>query len=245
MAKESDYVVKNPKLVFNHFNELLTRKCLVSAHFGDKNNAFLTTILDLDPKNKAIHLDCGPTDELDQQLLISSKVLFRTEVDGVKVSFSGKNIKKVKNSGDWVLSMPIPEAIFWMQRRNFYRVKIPLSHRNSYCQMTLSNGDQQETLNFPLYDISITGISFLNSDPKWTDHLQPDSEFTGCILHLHNGNKTTFGFTIKSNIQIRINTVAVQDKIGCLLHPLPPSFETSIQRYMQEIELQQKKFGKT
>ena len=240
MKTESDYLVKNAKMVFNHFNELITKKCLISAHFGDRNTSFLTTITGLDSKNKVINLDCGPSEKLDEQLLSSSKVLFRTEVDGIKVSFSGKNIKKINTDGDWVLSMPIPDTIFWLQRRQFYRVKIPLSHNHSYCRLTLKIDDETETETFQLYDLSITGFSFLNSNPRWSDQLQPDSEFINCVLHLNNGNQASVGFVIKNNVEIRANSLDARDKIGCLLHPLTPSFETSIQRYMQEIELQQK-----
>ena len=220
MKTESDYLVKNAKMVFNHFNELITKKCLISAHFGDRNTSFLTTITGLDSKNKVINLDCGPSEKLDEQLLSSSKVLFRTEVDGIKVSFSGKNIKKINTDGDWVLSMPIPDTIFWLQRRQFYRVKIPLSHNHSYCRLTLKIDDETETETFQLYDLSITGFSFLNSNPRWS--------------------LIAVGFVIKNNVEIRANSLDARDKIGCLLHPLTPSFETSIQRYMQEIELQQK-----
>jgi len=244
MANQSDYLVKNAKMVLNHFNELVTKKCLISAHFGDRNVSFLTTIIDLDKGSNIINLDCAPSEALDQQLLSSPKVLFRTEVDGIKVSFSGKGIKKIKIGEDWVLSMPIPDAIFWMQRRKYYRVKIPLSHTHSYCRITFkTDDDQMETQTFRLHDLSIMGFSFLNPDPKWRDQLQPDCEFADCILHLNNGNQALISFAIKNNVEVRANTLGVQDKIGCLLGPLPPSFETSVQRYMQEIELQQKNIG--
>ena len=245
MTTESDYLVKNAKMVFNHFNELVTKKCLISAHFGDRNTSFLTTIIDLDKENNVINLDCAPSEALDKQLLSSSKVLFRTEVDGIKVSFSGKGIKKTKICQDWVLSMPIPDAIFWMQRRKYYRVKIPLSHTNSYCRLTFKTEYGEETETFPLYDLSIAGFSFLNGDPKWSKQLQPDQEFTDCKLHLNNGNQAYIGFVVKNNVEVHTNTLNVQDKIGCLLHPLLPSFEANVQRYMQDIELQQKNIGQT
>lgn len=245
MATESDYIVKNAKMVFNHFNELVTKKCLISAHFGDRNTSFLTTIVELDPKNKLLHLDCGPSEAVDSQLLASGKVLFRTEYNGIKVSFSAKNIQKTKSGGEPVLSMPIPDSIFWMQRRQYYRVKIPFAHNGSYCQMTFKSeeDDSVETVKFPLYDLSITGIAFLNPDPKWAERLQPDCQFVDCSLHLNNGNHAMVGFVIKNNVKVRSGTLTLQDKIGCLFQSMPTNFETSIQRYMQEIELQQKNAG--
>jgi c-di-GMP-binding flagellar brake protein YcgR len=245
MATESDYIVKNTKMVFNHFNELVIRRCLLTAHFGDRNNSFLTTLIELDPKNKVLHFDCGPTEAVDTQLLSAGNVLFRTEVNGIKVSFSGKNIKKSKVGGEPVFSMPIPDAIFWMQRRQYFRVKIPFSHTASYCVLRLQSDNDvtNQTIKFPLYDLSITGFSFSNSDPKWAEQLQPDSEFVDCSMHLNNGNSASVAFIVKNNVQMRNTSLTLQDRIGCLFQSMPTNFETSIQRYMQEIELLQKNAG--
>lgn len=242
MATESDYIVKAPKAVLGHFNELISKKCLISAHFGDRNASFLTTIVELDPKNKTLLLDCGPSEAIDNQLLASDKVLFRTEYNGIKVSFSAKNIKKTKADGESVFAMPLPDSIFWMQRRQYYRIKIPFSHTASYCSLNLkSDADGNvETVNFLLSDLSITGFSFLNPDPKWADLLQPDREFDACTLHLNNGNHASVAFVIKNNVKVRNNALTLQDRIGCLFLNLPTNFETTIQRYMQEIELQLK-----
>lgn len=242
MATETDYIVTDTKKVLNHFNELVTNKCLISAHFGNRNAAFITTIIELDPKKKILHMDCGPSDAVDNQLLAAGKVLFRTEVNGIKVSFSSKNIQKIKAGGEPVFSMPLPDSIFWLQRRQFFRVKIPFSHTSSYCTLTFQAEDDEstETVKFPLNDLSITGFSFMNSDPKWTERLQPDCEYDHCTLHLNNGNQALVSFVIKNNVQVRSTSLTLQDRIGCAFHSLPANFETSIQRYMQDVELLQK-----
>ena len=243
MATESDYIVKAPKAVLGHFNDLINKKCLISAHFGDRNESFLTTIVEIDPKKKTLHLDCAPSEALDNRLLSSNKVLFRTEYNGIKVSFSAKDIKKTKADGESVFSMPIPDSIFWMQRRQYYRIKIPFSHTSSYCTLLFkadTEGGEVEAVNFLLSDLSITGFSFLNPDPKWVDRLQPDTEIDSCTLHLNNGNQASVSFVIKNNVKVRNNALSLQDRIGCLFLSLPTNFETSIQRYMQEIELQLK-----
>ncbi len=246
MATESDYVVRNPKLVFGYLTDLVKKKCIISAHFGVNNASFLTTIVELDQKKNLLALDCGPSADLDKQLLESAKVLFRTEMDGIKVSFSGRGIQKVKIGNDWALSMPIPGSIFWMQRRHYYRVKMPLSHSNSYCQLTLkADDDSDQTVTFKIHDLSVAGFAFINTDPKWNEQLQPDREFSQCILHLHNGNQAMVAFSIKNNVSVRTSVTGTgsQQRVGCLLTYLPPSFDSNIQRYMQEIELQQKEIG--
>lgn len=244
MATESDYIVKAPKAVLGHFNDLINKKCLISAHFGERNDSFLTTIVEIDPKKKTLHLDCGPSEAVDAQLLASNKVLFRTEYNGIKVSFSAKGIKKTKADGEAVFSMPIPDSIFWMQRRQYYRIKIPFSHTSCYCSLTFKSDTDEnaepETVRFLVSDLSITGFSFLNPDPRWAERLQPDTEFDSCTLHLNNGNHAAVAFVIKNNVKVRNNALTLQDRIGCLFLSIPTNFETSIQRYMQEIELQLK-----
>jgi flagellar brake protein len=247
MSTESDYLVRNAKTIFGHLTDIVKSKCLISAHFGEYNASFLTTIIDLDQKKNLVQLDCGPSAALDNQLLESNKVLFRTEVEGIKVSFSGKDIKKVKHGDDWAFSMPIPSSIFWMQRRQFYRVKIPLSHTSSYCRLAFPSENEDDTdqiVPFPLCDISLTGFAFLAVDPKVAQRLQPDIEFVDCTLNLHSGNQAKVSFVVKNIATVRTNSaIGVQHRIGCQTRFLPPSFETSIQRYMQEIELQQKNIG--
>lgn len=245
MDKESDYLIRSAKLVFGHLSDLVKKKCIISAHFGDHNQSFLTTIIDLDQKANLITLDVAPTELLNKQLLTSAKVLFRTEYEGIKVSFRGKSIKKSQSDGHPVLAMPIPDAIFWMQRRQYYRVKIPLSHKNSTCEIVFNteNADgstESQTKVFSLADISLSGFSFLNPDTTLADTLAPDTQITQCALFLNDGSRANVSFVVKNINNVRASPTTYQHRIGCQFTELPQVFENNIQRYMQEIELQQK-----
>ena len=246
MTNESDYVVRNPKLVMSYLSDIVKKKCIISAHFGLKNSSFLTTIVEYDKNNNVLMLDCGPNASLDDELLASSKVLFRTDFDGIKASFSGKNIRKVKKGNTWSFSMPIPTSIFWMQRRQYYRVKIPLSHTGSYCQVRFkaeNEGEQDQIVNFPLYDLSLSGVAFLDGDPTWSAKLQPQTAFVDCKLHLQTGAEADIAFTVMDVIEIRASATSTQLRVGCHFDYLPPNFDNQIQRYMQEIELLFKNIG--
>ncbi|OAI19512.1 hypothetical protein A1507_06915 [Methylomonas koyamae] len=250
MEKESDYLVRNAKLVYGHLTDLVKKKCIISAHFGEHNQSFLTTIIDLDQKANLLTLDVAPTELLNKQLLNSPKVLFRTEFDGIKVSFRGKSIKKSQSDGHPVFAMPIPDAIFWMQRRQFYRIKIPLSHINSVCQIEFTaprdpgNADNAEPVKskgvFRLVDLSISGFAFLNPDPQFDKFLNPEDKHEGCMIYLHDGGQAKISFEIKEITKVRATMTATQLRVGCRFTDIPPAFESNIQRYMQDIEIQQK-----
>ncbi|MEY4719409.1 MAG: hypothetical protein RL563_2027, partial [Pseudomonadota bacterium] len=171
MSDESNYIVRNPRLVLGYLDDLIQKKCLIAAYFGDKNSSFLTTIVELDKKNKILMLDSAPTNALDDELLASEKTLFRTDCEGIKVSFKGESIRKIKKGNSWTLAMPLPSSMFWMQRRQFYRVKVPLSHHGSYCRANPVDGGEAVLL--PLLDLSISGVALLNTafDADWAKSL--------------------------------------------------------------------------
>ncbi|TPQ28319.1 flagellar brake protein [Methylomonas koyamae] len=250
MEKESDYLVRGSKLVFGHLTDLVKKKCIISAHFGEHNQSFLTTIIDLDQKANLLALDVAPTELLNKQLLNSPKVLFRTEYEGIKVSFRGKSIKKSQSDGHPVLAMPIPDAIFWMQRRQFYRVKVPLSHANSLCVMMFTPPQDPDDIenteptvlkaSFRLVDLSFSGFAFLNPDSQFDKYLNPEDKHEGCMMYLHDGGQAKISFEIKEITRVRATVTGTQQRVGCRFTDIPPAFETNIQRYMQDIEIQQK-----
>ncbi len=250
MPNESDYLVRNNKRILEYLTDLYKGKCIISAHFGENNAAFLTAILDVDAKKNVLKLDTAPSELLNSQLLSSAKILFRTEIHGIKVSFSGKNIKKTRTTEGTAFEMPLPTAIFWMQRRQFYRVKVPLAHAGSYCKILCrkeaESADSPEivrTGKFIITDLGITGFAFLNPDPSFADHFAEGKSFNECCLYLHEGSHSDINFIIKDITTTKLSTTTSQQRIGCLFTDVTPAFQSGIQRYMQDIERQQKNIG--
>jgi len=242
MSDESNYIVRNPRLILGYLDDLIQKKCLISAHFGVKKSSFLTTIVELDKKNRALLLDCGPTTALDEELLASEKVLFRSDYEGIKVSFKGEAIRKIKKNNVWSFAMPVPQAIFWMQRRQFYRVKVPLSHQGSYCRIDFMTGDADNIALLPVIDLSISGVALLNTSPDalWVANLIEGKRLTACHLYLQSGASCDVVLTIAYASEIRASSTQIHQRIGCQLEHLTPNFDSHIQRYMQDIELQLK-----
>jgi c-di-GMP-binding flagellar brake protein YcgR len=238
MEYESPFLIDSPEKIIHHLYILLKNKCLLTVYFGDNDDSFITTILDIHIKNNLLIFYHGPKEDSIEQLLNSSKITFKTVCLGVEVVFDTIRLEKIQHQGLSAFAVPIPASILWMERREFYRVKSPVS-KSSYCQLTLKD---QEPINLKLCDISLVGFSML-ADAKEVSDLSktPDlmilyTSFEQCKLILADTGEGTISFEIRSKYIINPENLNRMEKIGCKFTRITPAFENTIQHYMQQIE---------
>lgn len=231
MLNEPDFIVNNKQEIVSYLTLLFKQKCLFTLYF-DKTDTFITTLVSVEPKKDLILFDCGSTDDLNNRLLNALNVEFNTNVSGIKVYFQGKGIKKTNHNGETAFSMPIPRSILWMQRRQFYRIKSPLSKPN-FLKLIVEG---EPVTNLTLYDISITGFAIVN-EFGWLVHLfEPHRQFKGCRLILGNVLNEEIGFEIINRTALNPDQPGKAQKIGCKFISLAPAIEAAVQRYMQQLE---------
>lgn len=234
---DSSFIVKNQKQIFHNLNFLCKKKCLFTAHFGKSDESFITTILDIDEKNNTLELDYGPKEYLNKKILASPDAVFKTEFSGIKVEFSGKKLSKTRNSGQPAFIMPLPESMIWLEHRKFYRIRSPLS-APALCRVFLT---EENMFEFDLLDISITGFSILNNCSEISDQLIPTAQFDNCQLLLPDMGEGRVSFVIRNKMAHVANKPDKTQRIGCEFLSITPSFESTIQRYMQMIEREYRK----
>lgn len=232
------YLVRNPKQVLSYLKILSAEKCLISAAFGvDEKDTFLTAILNIDEKNQVIIIDCGPKQYLNKKLLESAIIKCSTDFQGIKVLFEGRKVKKAGKPGQPAFSVPIPSSIFWVQRRQFYRIKSPLS-KNSYCSITINDEDseKQTQLELKLLDLCANGFALLNDFPAESAKLIPSAQFENCKLVLEDEDELTISFEVRYKAPHNPNKPGKTERIGCYITNVTPRIESTILRYMQNIE---------
>ncbi len=238
MTDIAKYLVRSPKQVLTYLNMLSAERCLISASFGEDNkDTFLTAIVDIDEKKQSLIIDCGPKEYLNKRLLNSAIIKCSTKYKGIKVLFEGRQVKKAGAIGQPAFSIAIPSSLYWIQRRQFYRIKSPLS-KNSYCSVTFPATEQKEekTVDFKLFDLSISGFSMITESLAESNEFPFDSEFKGCKLVLNGTETHQISFTPRNKFVINQNNPTKDQKIGCHFINLSPRAENAFLRYMQEIE---------
>lgn len=232
MSDISSFSIQNPKQIIIHLSLLLKNKCLLSARFGANNESYITTLLDINEGNNWVVLDYGPKEDLNQRILNAGKVTFDTEYQGIKVSFTGTALKRTTYKGELAFSMPIPKSIYWMQRREYYRVKSPLS-KPSYCQLII---EDKKPVNLKLYDISLTGFAMLNVSKEVSDLLIPGTTFEQCRLILSDAGEGVISFEVCAKYIINPDKLQKIQKIGCKFIKITRPVEETIQRYIHQIQ---------
>ena len=232
MEYESPFLIDSPEKIIRHLYILLKHKCLLTAYFGDNDDSFITTILDIHIKNNLLIFYHGPKGDAIEQLLNSSKITFKTVCLGVEVVFDILRLAKIQHHGLSAFAVPIPTSMLWMERRAFYRLKSPAS-KSSYCRLTLKD---QEPINFKLYDISLGGFSMLADSKEVSDLMILYTSFEQCKLILADTGEGTVSFEVRSKHIINPENSNRIEKIGCKFTRITPVFENTIQRYMQQIE---------
>ena len=209
----------------------------LTVYFGDNDDSFITTLVDIDKKDNLLIFYHGPKEDLVEQLLNSQKVTFKTEYLGVKVSFDVIKIEKIQHHGVSAFAIPIPESLIWVEARDYIRVKTSLS-KSSYCQLTLKD---QKPLNLVIYDISLAGFSMLTDSKEISNLMIPDTHFEQCKLILADAGEGTISFEIRGKSVINPENSNMMEKIGCKFTKITPAFEDTIQRFMQQIEREARK----
>jgi len=232
MEYESAFLIRSPEMIISKLSILFKKKCLLTAYFGDNDDSFITTILDIYIKNNLLIFYHSPKEDLIEQLLNSPIITFKTEYLGIKVAFDAIKVAKIQYQGVSVFAIPIPESILWIEARDFYRVKSPVS-KSSYCQLTLKD---QKPLHLKLYDISLAGFSILNASNEISALMIPDTPFEQCKIIFADTGEDTISFEIRSKYIINPENFNRMEKIGCKFTQITPVFENTIQRYMQQIE---------
>lgn len=238
MSDISNFLDRNPKKVLSYLKILKNERCLISAAFGiDNKDTFLTAIIEIDEKKQNLTIDCGPKEYLNKRLQSSAVIKFSALYQGIKVLFEGRKVKKAGNPDQPSFIIPIPHSIYWFQRRQFYRIRSPLSKKSS-CIVSFHKPETEEesTVELQLYDISASGFSLIKGSEDLSELFTPTSEFENCILKLENEEDQPISFEVRHLTPLNSNDNQVGTRIGCRLTNITTRTETTIIRYMQMID---------
>lgn len=230
------YLLQSRGEIIQKLRMLAKDKCLITAHFNAGQDSLITAVIDVLKEKELIALDYGSNEKVNQKLLTADRIVFKTQHHGITAQFSAKSIIKAKLKGQPVFAVPLPEDLLWVQRREYYRIRIPLGMPIE-CHHTDDDG---ETKVHTVIDISSGGLALADPDYYFDLEDAAGTVLQNCKISLPEFGEGLVGLEIRNQLPLKFDDPGAGQRIGCSFVSIGSDFEANIQRYIHHIEAQRK-----
>ena len=170
-SDNSQYTVSSRLEIAKILSAIMRQNALITASPGE-GSFFLTSILSIDQDNDTLLLDCGRQQTQIEQVLQKQQLLCSTALDKVKIEFACDRITTVGSGAEMAFRMPLPRKMLRLQRREYFRVPIPLTSKIQCVISPLQpNPALPAKIELAVHDISSGGIAVITPATLFTPEL--------------------------------------------------------------------------
>jgi c-di-GMP-binding flagellar brake protein YcgR len=210
---------------------IMRQGALITAASGE-NNFFLTSIVAIDDEKDSLLLECGRDEQQVQHALKQQRLQCSTTLDKVKIQFTCGNIEVIGSERDRMFRMKLPHKVLRLQRRENFRVAIPLSAPLK-CSLWAPDAAASAAVELAVHDISGGGIAVFTPPALFTPEL--GNEYN-CVIRLPGGSGARALVQARNAFMITLANNKVTQRSGFAFVRPTESLLASIQRYIMGIE---------
>lgn len=219
--------------IIQKLRQLGKNNSTIIIHFN--GNAILSSVVDVLTDKNLLVLDCGADEALNKKLTDNDHAIVKTDYQGITAQFSIHNIRKARLHGNPSFACDLPEQVLWVQRREFYRVKIPLSMKVT-CE--LIHGDNHRNV-YPVLDVSTGGLAIFDINNEL--ELEPGNIFHSSKLVLNGEEDSYISLEVRNHIPLNASDLSAGTRCGCAFMNLTGDFASTLQRFINLVDIQQKR----
>lgn len=203
---------------------------LLRMHTKNHTLALVTTLLDIDDDTQSIIVDNSPDDAFNRRLVQAGSVSFEAMLDKVRIVFTSAGAQACVHDQRPALQLPFPESMQRVQRRESYRVDIPVTMS---ALATIFNPDANITC-LVIKDISAGGVSLI--DDANTLNNTPGTIYRNCSISLPDVGQIVTDLQIRRSHDITLPSGKKACIIGCQFINLSNPKRIQVQNFIGRLE---------
>ncbi|QSA98921.1 flagellar brake protein [Methylococcus sp. EFPC2] len=216
-----------------------TRRILLSSSVAGSNTGFLTLIVKILPEKGLMAVDTSANEGLNRSLVDAEEVSFACRVDGIEARFSVGRVKEASINGQDVFAVPLPDRLYWLQRRRCYRAYVPQAMRVT-CHIPLAGREPAE---LEVLDISLDGLGLSGFSEQFSAEPEVGQRFENCLLLPRlAGEPATI--EIRSKLATTVGHRPAF-RLGCSMSSRSRGFQVQIQKLLYDLEMHKKKMDQS
>lgn len=233
----NDFGRRNPLEIGVQLRNLVNRGDFLTAQY--KGGQLVTRILDVDVRERTFIFDWGALAEQNRGLIAAQRCTFHAQPDGVRVEFATSAPRETRFEGRPAFEAQFPEVLFYVQRREFFRVDAPVI--DPYiCAGHLPDGGR---FRFELHDLSLGGVGMRTTDAR-VANLPMGCVLQDCELTLGSPSTISLDLQMVSLRAVELPNGTQRYQLGLRFVMLPGNAENTLQRLITQLEMKRRSLAR-
>lgn len=225
---EDRYFLRGRMEILNVLNEVIYRRESVTVNFNAGKDFFLTRLLEA--RHDALIFDLSGDVKANQRLPESPSCIFVVRLNGIHIQFSGSRACRFSWGGSDAFWVPLPERIVRRQRRESYRILLPVVNPVLVKIFSSEGGMLGDC---PLHDLSVGGIG-ITVDERL--HIELGQTIARLNFILSKQRPINCSAEVRHVTHLISRQNGARDRVGLRFLELAPAMAVAIQRYITRVE---------
>ena len=204
---------------------------LAALYYDDAKEFIMTSLLNVG--DKGLWVEQGTDMPKNRRITESETITLVSSLNQVKIQFSVVEIRAVTHQGYPAFYLPLPANLYRVQRREYYRLMLPLSER-LHCVIPINKPQAGTRMEVPIMDISGGGVRLFCTDIDI--EFVPGQTYGGCQINLPEVGKINVTMTVKSLVTISPKPGQTIKRVGCEFKNLDNASSVLLQRYVTKMQ---------
>jgi c-di-GMP-binding flagellar brake protein YcgR len=227
------FTTQNRREILFYLNQLINDGERVSVTFDGGKETVLTVLLDVDDASDRLIFDWGGSETTNRKLLQSEHSIFVCAPHGVKNQFSTGQVREIAYKQRPAFAARIPDHYTRLQRREFFRLVLPLTRRPP-CILNQLGG---QPLQLSIVDISIGGIAA--ELPGGKLNFGPGQLLPKARIELKGIGTLEVDLIVRNASEVQRGG-KVSARIGCQFAKLGHALEHQLQRFITDVQREER-----
>ncbi|MDD5176127.1 MAG: flagellar brake protein [Sterolibacterium sp.] len=263
--ENGEYFVHSRVQIMAFLRAMMNTNETVTIYFNDGNDFIITSISVVAEEQNVIVMQAGPNKGTNRQAMLSDKLVCISRLDKIKIQFVLRGVKMAQVKGRESFVAEIPERVLRLQRRENFRLTVPIRQPvkcviplpppgdQTEAQPEAQTGSQvdgqgaqvegqpeveQEAVEVNVVDISGGGIGIVM--PSEDVPFAPDMQFEKCQIELPTVGNITVTLRVRSTFEVSVRDGPPSKRAGCQFVNLHPAMLSVLQRYIIKEERERK-----
>jgi flagellar brake protein len=205
----------------------------INVMFDDGRNGLLSVLLDVDAEQDLLRFDWGGSEATNRALLNSEHAYFVANPIGVRNQFIADRIWESSYQGRTAFATRIPRKFVRLQRREFFRLALPIMHRPP-CRFTVGDSDIEWAM--AVVDIGLGGVCLESQGA--TLPFEVGQIIRHAVIDLDKFGKIETALNVR-HIDARTHGTKQIARTGCQFVHLNPAQERDLQRFITHVQCEE------